>query len=112
MFTRAIHLDVAAEYSTEAFLQAFRRFTSIRGTPEVIFSDSGTQLVGANAIIQAAMREMDRKDIRWEFAPGGAPWRQGCAESLMKTLKKSLFFAVGRQKLSILELQFCLRRLT
>ena len=68
-------------------LQAFRRFTSVRGTPEVIFSDSGTQLVGVNAIIQAAMREMDRKhateackDIRWEFAPGGAPWRQGCAE--------------------------------
>ena len=64
--------------------------------------------MGANAIIQAAMREMDRKhatgawkDIRWEFAPGGAPWRQGCAESLIKTVKKSLlFFAVGRQKLN------------
>ena len=61
MFTRAIHLDVAAEYSTEAFLQAFRRCTSVRGTPEVIISDSGTELVSANAIIQAAMRDMDRK---------------------------------------------------
>ena len=60
MFTRATHLDVAAEYSTEAFLQAFRRFTSVKGTPEVIFSDSGTQLVGAHAIIQAAKRDMDR----------------------------------------------------
>ena len=51
MFTRAIHLDVAAEYSTKTFLQAFRRFTLVRGTPEVIFSHSNTQLVGANAII-------------------------------------------------------------
>ena len=36
---------------------------------------------------------------------GGAPWRQGCTESSVKTVKKSLFFAVGRQKLSIIELQ-------
>ena len=51
-------------------------FTSVRGTPEVIFSDSGTQLVDANAIIQAAMHDMGckhateaHKDIRWEIAP-------------------------------------------
>ena len=59
-FTTAIHLDVAAEYSTAAFLQAFR--TSVRGTPEVIFSEPVTQVMGANAIIQAAMRDMDRKN--------------------------------------------------
>ena len=27
VFTRAIHVDVAAEFSTEAFLQAFRMIT-------------------------------------------------------------------------------------
>ena len=94
MFTRAIHPDVAAEYSTEAFLQAFRRFTMVMGTLEVLFTNSRKQLVGANAIIQAAMRDMYHKhatgaykDIRWEFEPGGAPWRQGCAESIKKTVK-------------------------
>ena len=35
MFTRAIHLDVAAEYSTEAFLQAFRNFTCVHRLGEL-----------------------------------------------------------------------------
>ena len=67
--------------------------------------------MGAHAIIQAAARQFDRKhakgannEIRLEFASGGAPWRQGCAEPLIKTVKKSLFFAVGKN-LSILKLQ-------
>ena len=42
------------------------------------------------------------EDNRLEFPRGGAPWRHSCAESLIKTVKKSLFFTVGRQKHSIL----------
>ena len=40
-----------------------------------------------------------------ENCTGGAPRRQGCVEALIKTVKKKLFFAVGRQKPSILEVQ-------
>ena len=105
MFTTAIHLDVASEYSTEAFLEAFR--TTVRRTPEVIFTEPGTQM-----IIQAAMRDMDcknptgaYKDTRLEFAPGGALLRQGCAGSLKNAVKKCLFFAVARQTFSIQKLQ-------
>ena len=64
MFTQAIHLDIAAEYSTEQFSQAFRRLTLVRGTPEFMVPDSGNQLISAKAIIQSAMRHIVRKHAK------------------------------------------------
>ena len=43
--------------------------------------------------------------VRWEFAPPNAPWRNGCAEALIKSVKKSLKVAIGDQVLSFPELQ-------
>ena len=114
LFSRAVYLDIVMDYSTEEFLQTFRRFVTIRGYPEVIYSDSGTQLVGANRQLQEnshvlsqkhLSEELAFKGIRWEFAPGCAPWRQACAESLIASVKKCLFFAIGCQILSVTEFQ-------
>lgn len=46
--TRAVHIDIASDYSTDAFLLVFRRFISIRGYPQKCFSDSGSQLKSAS----------------------------------------------------------------
>ena len=114
LFSRAVYLDIVLSYSTEEFLQTFRRFVTIRGYPEVFHSDSGTQLVGANRQLQRVYRVLDPdilskellfKGVRWEFAPGCAPWRQACAESLIASVKKCLFFAIGSQVLSLIEFQ-------
>ena len=114
LFSRAVYFDIVMDYSTEEFLQTFRRFVTIRGYPEVIYSDSGTQLVGANRQLQEnshvlsqkhLSEELAFKGIRWEFAPGCAPWRQACAESLIASVKKCLFFAIGCQILSVTEFQ-------
>ena len=48
MGSGAVHADIASDYSTDAFLQVLRRFSSVRGWPMKIFSDPGTQLVGAS----------------------------------------------------------------
>ena len=102
LFSRAVYLDLIEDYSSEGFLRTFRRYASIRGFPSVIYSDSGTQLVGANREIQKATtdlnegskwEEVDSRDLRWEFSPDSAPWRQGCAESLVSSVKTSLHFA-------------------
>ena len=37
---RAIHLELAEDQTTQAFLRAFRRFISRRGVPECIISDN------------------------------------------------------------------------
>lgn len=38
--TRAIHLELANDYSTDGFLAAFKRFVSRRGLPSLLFSDN------------------------------------------------------------------------
>ena len=100
LFPRAVHLDIVMDYSTKEFLQTFRRFVSLRGFPEVIHSDSGTQLVGATKALQGSfkimnddflIKEFNFKGLRWEFAPSCAPWRQACAESLISSVKNACF---------------------
>ena len=44
---RAIHIEVVLGYDTESFLMALSRFVSVRGLPEIIYSDPGSQLIGA-----------------------------------------------------------------
>ena len=81
---RAIHLEVANGYDAQSFLLAFRRFTSVRGWPVVVYSDPGTQLrASADVICQASTN-----GTKWEFSPADSPWRQGAVEALIKTVKQ------------------------
>lgn len=45
--TKAVHLELVSNLSTEAFMAAFRRFCSRRGACAHVYSDNGTNLVEA-----------------------------------------------------------------
>lgn len=47
MTIKAIHLEVVSDLSTDGFIAALRRFIARRGMPEHIYSDNGTNFVGA-----------------------------------------------------------------
>ncbi|GFR25222.1 integrase catalytic domain-containing protein [Trichonephila clavata] len=49
--TRAIHLEVATNLSTETFLLAFKRFISRRGLCKTIYSDNAKSFIKANKIL-------------------------------------------------------------
>jgi hypothetical protein len=51
MTTKAIHLELVTGLTSEAFLSALRRFTARRGNPKDIYSDNGTNFVGAQRIL-------------------------------------------------------------
>ena len=45
--TKAVHLEVVSDQTTQALLAALDRFTSRRNCPQVIFSDNGANFRGA-----------------------------------------------------------------
>ena len=44
----------------------------------------------------------------WKFSPSDAPWYNGCAEALVKSVKRALCTAIGDQIMYFVELQTCL----
>ena len=104
---------MAVDCSTMDFLQVLRRFLAIHGYPKRIISDNGTQLVGAVAELQKMIRGWDvtglrdfsaQRGIKWNFITPGAPHQNGCAESLLKSVKIALKKAIGDSLLTPSEL--------
>ena len=50
--TRAVHLEMAADLDTDAFLRYFSRFIARRGKPGLVVSDNGTNFVGATSNVE------------------------------------------------------------
>lgn len=46
--TKAVHIEVVSDLTTESFLNALKRFISRRGKCRNLYSDNGTNFVGAN----------------------------------------------------------------
>ena len=111
--SRAVHVDVSKDHSTDSFLQVMRRFASIRGWPKKVYSDCGTQLVTASKELNEAIKELDwgalqeygiQHKFEWCIAPGDAPWVNCVTEALIKSTKKALNAAVGDQVMDFGEL--------
>ena len=48
MATRAVHIELVEDYSSEAFIAASHRFTARRGQCKKLYSDQGTNFVRAD----------------------------------------------------------------
>ena len=83
---------------------ALASFTSIRGWPERIYSDPGSQLLSANReITESAQRLGVDHGLQWVFGPADSPWHQGAVEALVKTAKRAIKMAINDQRLSASE---------
>ncbi|GBM28792.1 hypothetical protein AVEN_130501-1 [Araneus ventricosus] len=98
---RAVHLELVSSLSTESFLQALRRFWARRGRGSTLYTDNGTNFVGAaNALksldwdfIQA---ECSLMKIKWLFSPPSAPWYGGFWERMVRSIKELLRKCLGK----------------
>jgi len=115
MSTKAVHLDVASDYTAEAFIAALRRFTARRGLCEIIYSDCGTNFVGADRQLRALFvasskegrhiaDELARDRIRWRFNPPAAPHFGGLWEAAVKATKRHLRQILGNATLTFEEM--------
>ncbi|XP_076660066.1 uncharacterized protein LOC143363353 [Halictus rubicundus] len=113
MSTKAVHLELVADYSTSAFLNAYTRFCSRRGLPERMYSDNGTTFVGANrelvSAYRAALRDPDFQNrtasdgVAWHFIPPSAPHFGGLWEAGVKSVKHHLRRVLGDRTLTFEE---------
>ncbi|XP_060802199.1 uncharacterized protein LOC132902161 [Amyelois transitella] len=97
--TRAVHVELATSLSTDSMIMALRRFAARRGMPKVIYSDNGTNFVGANRELKEAVEALKKEEVeaaadnigvRWKFIPPGAPNMGGAWERLVRSVKTSL----------------------
>jgi hypothetical protein len=62
--SRAIHLEVTKSLDTDAFINAWRRFLSIRGPVRVLRSDRGTNLMGGYRELREAISMIDDEAVQ------------------------------------------------
>ena len=74
MSTRAIHIEVSSDLSTDSFVQAVTRFVSRRGAPKEMYSDNGTNFRGAEAEVKEALRRWNQDRIRDKLRVQGIEW--------------------------------------
>ncbi|XP_060596015.1 uncharacterized protein LOC132750093 [Ruditapes philippinarum] len=60
---RAIHIEIANTLDTHSFINALRRFLSVRGPIRQLRSDRGTNFVGAERELREAVSEMNNDKI-------------------------------------------------
>lgn len=101
--TRAVHIEAVTKLSTKAFLAALSRFQSRRGVVGHIYSDRGTNFVGASREMRAWNRlinstehntevanNLSQRGTQWHFNAPGTPHMGGLWEAAIKSAKTHL----------------------
>ena len=109
--TRAIHLELLPNQTTEEFIKSLKRFTARRGRPRKIYSDNRKTFTAAAKWLGKVMKAeqpqnyLAHQEIRWQFNLSRAPWWGGQFERLVGLVKQSLYTGVGRALLTWSELE-------
>lgn len=105
---KAVHLELVTDLTSEAFIACLKRFIARRGLPSLIWSDNGTNFVGAKRELkelyqflqtQATQESINHylsdQKITWKFIPQHAPHFGGIWEAAVKSMKVHLRRILG-----------------
>ncbi|XP_063911125.1 uncharacterized protein LOC135128161 [Zophobas morio] len=100
LVTKAIHLDLVLDYTSQSFLNCLKRMISRRGKILHMYSDNGTNFVGANRELKYLKKLFDSDEfqrsvidniteqgIKWQFIPPNSPHMGGIWEAGVKSFK-------------------------
>ena len=115
--TKAIHLEVVSSASSGALTETLKRFVSRRGRPGHIYSDHGSNFIGARNDLkelyeflslpttdEAVTQCLLQRRVTWHHIPEKAPHFGGLWESAVKSAKHCLKRTIGATKLTFEEL--------
>ncbi|XP_019633454.1 PREDICTED: uncharacterized protein LOC109476879 [Branchiostoma belcheri] len=97
--TRAVHLEKADSLDTDSCINALRRFIARRGQVKQIWSDNGTNLVGAKAELKKEIAGWNQdkikdallqKEVDWKFSPPKGSHFGGVWERQIRTIRQVL----------------------
>ena len=110
---KAVHIEPVTDLTTVAFIATLRRFIARRGKPKKIWSDHGTNFVGAarelkelyaylrNAENQNSIATLcSQQGIEWTFTPEHAPHFGGLWEAAVKSFKHHFRRIIGSTRLT------------
>ncbi|GAB0086615.1 hypothetical protein DMENIID0001_007120 [Sergentomyia squamirostris] len=110
MSVKAVHLELVTALSTEAFVAALRRFVARRGIPAHMYSDNGTNFVGADAELKTLWRQhefqsritefLSTLNTEWHFIPKRAPHHGGLWEAAVRSFKFHFNRVIGSRALT------------
>ncbi|XP_055604767.1 uncharacterized protein LOC129753000 [Uranotaenia lowii] len=111
--TKAVHLELVSDLSTAKFVQALRRFIGRRGKCATLYSDNGTNFVGARNQLKELLKTLRSRDhhdemqqvcseegIDWQLNPPSAPHFGGLWEAAVRSAKKHLLRVLGNSSAS------------
>ena len=115
--TKAVHLELVSDMTTEAFIAALDRFVTRRGLPLHLHSDNGSNFLGAKNELAEFYKLLHSKEtqnavhsyvfdyeITWHTIPERAPHFGGLWEAAVKAAKYHLKRIVGQYKFTFEEL--------
>ncbi|GFX86894.1 integrase catalytic domain-containing protein [Trichonephila clavipes] len=109
--SKAVHLDIVTDLTSNAFIATLKRFIFRRGKCAKLHSDNATNFVGANIELkkmfnlvckpdEALASYMASEGIDWKFLPPRAPNFGGLWEAGVKSFKFYLKRVVGNIRLT------------
>lgn len=116
MVTRAVHIEAVSDLTTPGFLAAFKRFVARRGHCTDMYSDNGTNFVGAarelkilfdseqSTVGREIAENLATNGTAWHFIPPRAPNFGGLWEAAIKSTKFHLKRVIGNAKLTYEEM--------
>ena len=128
MATKAIHIELAKDLTTAAFIRCLQRFVGRRNCPKSLHCDNGSNFVGARNELEALyafLATTDTEDairqhllhekVEWKFIPAAAPHFGGLWESAVRSMKKylrrimgSLIFTYEELETILVQIEHCL----
>lgn len=117
--TKAMHLELVGDLTSNCYLLALRRFMSRRGKPIDIFSDNGTTFVGAHKDISTFLKSncsslsatLANDCVNFHFIPAYSPHFGGIWEAGVKSTKYHLVRVLGNCKLTYEEMNTALTQI-
>lgn len=115
--TKAVHLEVVPDLTTEALIRAIKRFIADRGGTVIkIYSDNATNFQGTanylaelykmlNEDVEKIKQSCHESFVEWSFIPPRAPNFGGLWEASIKIMKRLMQNVIGSIELTVDEFQ-------